>query len=396
MRRVLVKYTRQRFYSHCIIRRSHIQVRHQANPYASPSNPPSPYDIAYEHSLTDPASFWNLAAQDIHWASTDGPVLSYHASHPNESAAPYDYVWFGSRSLSTAYNAVDAHLHDRADQVALIHDSPVTKSITKLTYRQLYEESATLAGALQAVGVEKGDVVLLYLPMIPAAVYAMLACARIGAVHTVVFGGFAAGELGKRIADSKPKVILSASCGVEGSKIVPYKTILDQAISIAKHTPQLTVIYQRPQHTASLSGAGVMDWATFVQRFGKIVPCVNVLATDPLYLLYTSGTTGTPKGVVRQHGGHAVALKWSMRHLYGLSPGDVWMCGSDIGWVVGHSYIVYAPLFLGCTTVMYEGKPVGTPDAGEYWRVVQRHRIKSLFTAPTALRAIKKKIRKES
>jgi propionyl-CoA synthetase len=281
----------------------------------------------------------------------------------------------------------------RADQVALIHDSPLSDSVTKLTYREMLREVAALAAVMQDFGVTKGDRVLLYMPMVPEAVVAMLACARIGAVHSVVFGGFAARELATRIDDAQPKLILSASCGLEPGRIVAYKPLLDEAIRLATAKPEACFILQRPQQRCDLVAGRDHDWAnlrTAALAANKSAPCVPVKATDPLYILYTSGTTGIPKGVVRDNGGHAVALKWSMFNLYGVKPGDVWWCASDIGWVVGHSYIIYAPLFHGVTSIMYEGKPVGTPDAGAFWRVISQHKAVALFTAPTAFRAIKK------
>jgi propionyl-CoA synthetase len=280
----------------------------------------------------------------------------------------------------------------RADQLALIHDSPLTGSVTKFTYAQMLREVQTLAAVMQDFGVAKGDRVILYMPMVPEAVIAMLACARIGAVHSVVFGGFAAKELATRIEDAKPKLIFSASCGIEPGRIVAYKPLLDEAIRLSSVKPQACIILQRPQQSCDLIQGRDHDWAALRggAQGGKSADCVPVLATDPLYILYTSGTTGKPKGVVRDNGGHLVALKWSMFNLYGVKPGEVWWCGSDIGWVVGHSYIIYAPLFHGATSIMYEGKPVGTPDAGAFWRVIAQHKAVALFTAPTAFRAIRK------
>ena len=281
----------------------------------------------------------------------------------------------------------------RNDQLALIYDSPVTNTVKTFTYGRMLSEVQLLGAMLRDFGVEKGDRVIIYMPMVPEAVFAMLACARIGAIHSVVFGGFAAKELATRIDDAKPKVILSASCGIEGARVVPYKPLLDEAINLAKHKPPSCMILQRPQCEAPLTPGRDHDWRTVWENavnYAKTSECVPVAATDPLYILYTSGTTGIPKGVVRDNGGHMVALKWSMQNLYGVSPGEVWWSGSDIGWVVGHSYIVYAPLFHGCTSILYEGKPVGTPDAGAFWRLIAQHGVVSLFTAPTAFRAIRK------
>jgi propionyl-CoA synthetase len=318
----------------------------------------------------------------VTWSKTWDRVL--------DDKNPPFYQWFQGAELNTCYNAVDAQiLSGRGDQVAVIYDSPVTDTIKKFTYSELKERVAKIAGMLKGMGVEKGDRVIVYMPMIPEALMAMLACARLGAIHSVVFGGFAARELAVRIDDAKPKVILSASCGIEGKKIVYYKPLLDEAIDTATSKPQKCVIFQRPQATADLVAGRDLDW---VETEAKATPadCVTVKATDPLYILYTSGTTGIPKGVVRDNGGHAVALKWSMKHIYGINPGEVWWAASDVGWVVGHSYIVYAPLLMGATTILYEGKPVGTPDPGAFWRVISQHNVKALFTAPTAFRAIKR------
>lgn len=336
----------------------------------------------YQRSMRNPEAFWGEAAQDIDWYKPWDKVL-------DDSNAPF-YRWFPGGELNTCHNAVDRHVErGRGDQVALIHDSPVTGSQRKYSYRQLQEAVARLAGALREQGVEKGDRVLIYMPMIPEAVMAMLACARIGAVHSVVFGGFAANELATRIDDAQPKVVLSASCGIEVSKIIAYKPLLDQAIDLATHKPQHTLIFQRPQVRAELQDGRDLDWASCCEQ-AQPAACVPVAATDPLYILYTSGTTGIPKGVVRDNGGHAVALLWSMRKVYNVQPGEVYWAASDIGWVVGHSYIVYAPLLNGNTTIIYEGKPVGTPDPGAFWRVIAEHEVGVMFTAPTAFRAIKK------
>jgi propionyl-CoA synthetase len=300
------------------------------------------------------------------------------------------YRWFTGGELNTCYNALDFHVENgRGEQTAIIYDSPVTGSIRKTCYRELLDEVSRFAGVLKAQGVEKGDRVVIYMPMIPETVVAMLACARIGAIHSVVFGGFAPNELAKRVDDARPKVIVSASCGIEGQKVIPYKPLLDKAVEMSKHKPDGCIVYQRPQVTADLTQGGDFDWEGLMKN-ARPATWVPVAATDPLYILYTSGTTGVPKGVVRDNGGHAVALKWSMEHFYGVGPGEVFWAASDVGWVVGHSYIVYGPLLTGCTTVLYEGKPVGTPDPGAFWRVISEHRVSALFTAPTAFRAIKR------
>jgi propionyl-CoA synthetase len=302
--------------------------------------------------------------------------------------------WFAGGVVNTCYNALDRHVRrGRGKQTALIYDSPVTHTIASFTYEEMLFEVSTLAAIMQDFGVAKGDRVIVYMPLVPEAVIGMLACARIGAVHSVVFGGFAASELAKRIDDAKPKLVLTASCGIEPGRIVRYKPLLDEAMAMAAFKPSACMILQRPQEQATMIAGRDHDWkdvrdAAIAAK--KSAECVPVLATDPLYILYTSGTTGIPKGVVRDNGGHLVALKWSMKNLYGVDPGEVWWCGSDIGWVVGHSYIVYAPLFHGATSIMYEGKPVGTPDAGAYWRVISQHKAVAFFTAPTAFRAIRK------
>ena len=340
------------------------------------------FDRLYARSLTDPQGFWEEAAQDISWYKPWDKVL-------NDSNPPF-YRWFAGGELNTCYNAVDRHVKaGRGAQAAIIYDSPVSATIQTLTYDQLLDEVARFAGALKACGVAAGDRVLVYMPMIPQAVIAMLACARLGAVHSVVFGGFAPNELATRIDDAKPRVIVSASCGIEPNRIVKYKPMLDTAIEQASHQPDKVIIYQRPQETASLLAGRDIDW---LEALAQAAPadCVPVKATDPLYILYTSGTTGQPKGVVRDNGGHAVALRWSMKNLYDARPGEVFWAASDVGWVVGHSYIVYGPLLAGCTTVIFEGKPVGTPDAGTFWRVIDQHKVATLFTAPTAFRAIKR------
>ncbi len=340
------------------------------------------YKKMYEKSLEDPESFWSRAAKDIEWYERWDKVL-------DTSNMPF-YRWFEGGSLNTCYNAVDAHIEKgRGDQNAVIYDSPVTDTIEKYTFNELKERVSKIAGVLKELGVQKGDTVVIYMPMIPEALMSMLACARIGAIHSVVFGGFAAKELAIRIEDAEPKVILSASCGIEGKKIIEYKPLLDKAIELSDNKPESCVVYQREQCEAELKEGRDHDWEE-MEKKAEPAPCVPVNATDPLYILYTSGTTGTPKGVVRDNGGHAVALKWSMKYIYGIEAGDVYWAASDVGWVVGHSYIVYAPLLAGATTIMYEGKPVRTPDPGAFWRVISEHNVKVLFTAPTAIRAIKR------
>jgi propionyl-CoA synthetase len=340
------------------------------------------YDEVYQRARRDPEGFWAAAAEDIHWERRWDRVLD--ATRP-----PY-YRWFAGGALNTCYNALDVHIdRGRGKQIALIHDSPVTQTVRSFTYHELRDQVARFAGALRRQGVEKGDRVIIYMPMVPEAVIAMLACARLGAIHSVVFGGFASKELATRIDDAKPIVVLSASCGIEGSRVIPYKPLLDQAIAMASHKLRRCVILQRPMETAPMVPGRDVDWQEAVAAAGH-VECVTVAATDPLYILYTSGTTGIPKGVVRDNGGHAVALKWSMGAVYGMGAGEVYWAASDIGWVVGHSYIVYAPLLKGCTTVLYEGKPVGTPDPGAFWRLCAQHGVNALFTAPTAFRAIRK------
>lgn len=340
------------------------------------------YKAVYERSIKHPEDFWSDAAELIDWEIAPRRVL-------DDSNPPF-YTWFSDGVLNTCHNALDRHVDGgRADQLALVYDSPVTTSARSYTYRELRDEVAKVAGALVVLGVEKGDTVIIYMPMVPEATMAMLACARIGAVHSVVFGGFAANELATRIDDAKPKVILSASCGIEPGRIVEYKPLLDAAIDASAHKPSAVMMLQRPQAEAEMLDGRDVDWVDTVEGAAPVA-CVPVAATDPLYILYTSGTTGIPKGVVRDNGGHAVALAWSMRALYGVEPGDVYWAASDVGWVVGHSYIVYAPLIHGCTTILYEGKPVGTPDPGAFWRVISDHGVNVLFTAPTAFRAIKR------
>ena len=343
---------------------------------------PNSYDETYAASLDDPTRFWGSVAESIQWDRRWDVVL--------DDTNPPFYRWFAGGQLNTCYNALDLHIErGRGKQTALIYDSPVTNTVRHYTYSQLRDDVARLAGALVAEGIEKGDRVIIYMPMVPEAAMAMLACARIGAVHSVVFGGFAPKELSTRIDDAKPKLILSASCGIEVSRIIPYKPLLDEAIALAAHKPEKCLIMQRPQATAALEPNRDVDWHEAVSK-ATPAGCVPVAATDPLYILYTSGTTGIPKGVVRDNGGHAVALKWSMEQVYGISAGEVYWAASDIGWVVGHSYIVYGPLLRGATTILYEGKPVGTPDPGAFWRVCEQHGVNVLFTAPTAFRAIKK------
>ena len=342
----------------------------------------SVYDDVYARSRRDPEGFWGAAAEDLHWDRRWDRVF-------DDSRPPY-YRWFTGGMLNTCYNALDLHVdRGRGKQAALIYDSPVTGTVKAFTYAALRDEVARFAGALRQGGVDKGDRVIIYMPMVPEAVIAMLACARIGAIHSVVFGGFASKELATRIDDAKPTVMLSASCGIEGNRVIPYKPLLDAALEMASFKPRRCVILQRPQETCALVPGRDVDWAEAVAGASP-VDCVPVAATDPLYILYTSGTTGIPKGVVRDNGGHAVALKWSMGNVYGMGAGETYWAASDIGWVVGHSYIVYAPLLRGCTTILYEGKPVGTPDPGAFWRVASQHGVSALFTAPTAFRAIKK------
>lgn len=337
---------------------------------------------AFERSLKDPVGFWSEAAEAVHWHKRWEKTL-------DDSRRPF-YRWFVGGEVNTCYNALDLHVEEgRGTQLALIYDSPVTNAIKTFTYRELRDTVARFAGALASLGVAKGDRVIVYMPMIPEAVVAMLACARLGAIHSVVFGGFAANELSTRIDDAKPKVVISASCGVEANRIISYKPLVDEALRIARHQPQKCVILQREMESAALVAGRDYDWDLLVEG-AKPHECVPVSSTDPLYILYTSGTTGQPKGVVRDNGGHLVALKWTMRNIYGVDPGDVYWAASDVGWVVGHSYIVYGPLFYGNTTILYEGKPVGTPDAGAFWRVISQHNVKVMFTAPTAFRAIKK------
>lgn len=340
------------------------------------------YTEIYEQSINDPNGFWGKIAEDCYWHKKWDKVL-------DDSNKPF-YRWFTGGEVNTCYNAVDFHIENgRGDQDAIIYDSPVADTIQKYTYSELKDHVAKFAGVLASRGVGKKDRVIIYMPMIPEAVFAMLACARLGAVHSVVFGGFAANELAARINDAKPKVIVSASCGIEVKKIIEYKPLLDEAIALSDAKPESCVIFQRPMAEAKMVDGRDFDWEESMAS-ASAHDCVPVNATDPLYILYTSGTTGQPKGVVRDNGGHMVALKWTMGSIYGVDAGDVYWAASDIGWVVGHSYIAYGPLLKGCTTIIFEGKPVGTPDASVFWRIISQHKVKTLFTAPTAFRAIKR------
>ena len=340
------------------------------------------YADVYQRSLEDPEAFWAEAAEDVVWQKRWDRVL-------DNDREPFT-KWFVGGKINTCYNAVDRHVEEgRGDQAAVIYDSPVTDTIASISFSELRDKVAAFAGVLRRYGVGYGDRVIIYMPMIPETVVAMLACARIGAIHSVVFGGFAANELAKRIEDARPKLVVSASCGIEPGRIVDYKPLLDGAIEASAHKPETCVIVQRSMHEAPLIEGRDVEWNA-AHEGAAAADCVEVDATDPVYILYTSGTTGVPKGVVRPTGGHLVALKWSMKNIYGVDPGDVYWAASDVGWVVGHSYIVYAPLFHGCTTILYEGKPVGTPDAGAFWRVIAQHKVSCMFTAPTAMRAIKK------
>ena len=339
---------------------------------------------ASEHrrSITNPEEFWAEQARHLHWMEPPKKILSRDPEG--------HFRWFEGGKLNTCALALDHHVDTgRGDQLALIYDSPVTQTVQKLTYKQLLDRTATFAGALRDLGVGHGDRVIIYMPMIPEAAIAMLACARIGAIHSVVFGGFAPHELAMRIDDATPKLIITASCGIEPSHVIPYKPLVDRAIVEAGHKPEHVVLFQRPQARAEMVAGRDHDWNEIVAKARPVAP-VAVDAWDPLYILYTSGTTGKPKGIVRDNGGHAVALKYSMRTVYDMKPGDTFWAASDVGWVVGHSYIVYAPLLQGCTTVLYEGKPIKTPDAGAFWRVISEHKVNALFCAPTAMRAIRK------
>jgi propionyl-CoA synthetase len=341
----------------------------------------SPYSAVYATSLDDPQSFWANAARDIDWITPWTSVI--------ESDGGPVPRWFVGGELNTCYNALDRHADGgRGGQTALIYDSAVTDTVETYTYSELRDEVARFAGVLASRGIAKGDRVVIYMPMIPQAAIAMLACARLGAVHSVVFGGFASRELAVRIDDCRPKAVISASCGVEVDKVIEYKPLIDAAIDLAEHKPDHTIIYQREMATATMLPGRDLDWEAEMEE-AEPHGCVPVSATDPLYILYTSGTTGEPKGIIRDNGGHAVALKWSMGNVYGVEPGEVWWAASDVGWVVGHSYIVYGPLIHGATSILYEGKPVGTPDAGAFWRVISQHGVVSMFTAPTAIRAVR-------
>jgi propionyl-CoA synthetase len=340
------------------------------------------YQSLYDAALQDPQSFWAQQAAQIAWFHTPTTGLT----RDDEGL----YRWFKGGKLNTCYLAVDYHVEQgRGEQLAFIYDSPVTNTKKQYTYKQLQHEVARFAGVLHKLGVRKGDRVIIYMPMMPEVAFAMLACARLGAVHSVVFGGFAANELAIRIDDATPKVILMASGGIEIEKIIPYKPIVDKALTLSKHQPDHVVVLQRSFVPAQMQAGRDLDWNTMLYKIKK-QPCVEVDATDPLYILYTSGTTGKPKGIIRDNGGHAVALKFSMKHIFGVDTGDVYWAASDVGWVVGHSYIVYGPLIHGCTSIIYEGKPIKTPDAGSFWRVIADYKVKTFFTAPTAIRAIKK------
>ena len=340
------------------------------------------YKQVYDSSINNKENFWKEVAENIFWYKKPSKIL-------NSSNPPF-YKWYEDGVTNTCYNAIDFHIDNgRGEKIAIIYDSPITGSKKTFTYNQLKEKVSLFAGALKKQGINKGDRVIIYMPMIPEAVIAMLACGRIGAIHSVVFGGFAANELASRIDDSKAKIIVSASCGYEPGRVVEYKPLLNKALEIAKHKPNKCIIFQREKNKASLDSKIDITWEESLKDANP-ENCVEMNANDYAYILYTSGTTGLPKGIVRDIGGHIVALKWTMKNIYNINQNDVWWSASDIGWIVGHSYIVYAPLFHGCTTILFEGKPVGTPDAGVFWRVISEHKVKSLFTAPTAIRAIKK------
>jgi propionyl-CoA synthetase len=346
------------------------------------SGGPTSYEQTYALSTRDPEGFWGQAAAAVRWDEPWHTVL--------EKRAPSLYRWFSGGRLNTCYNCVDCHVHEgRGEQTAIIYDSPITGGKARITYSELLDLVSRFAGVLRGLGVDKGDRVLIYMPMIPQTLVAMLATARLGAIHSVVFGGFAASELATRLEDAEPRVVVTASCGIEPSGVIEYKPMVDQAFDMVPRKPQACIVYQRPQTDAGLIPGRDYDWDELMCHAVPAAP-VAVEATDPLYVLYTSGTTGKPKGVVRDNGGHAVALKWSMKNIYDVGPGEVFWAASDVGWVVGHSYIVYGPLLVGAATVVFEGKPVGTPDPGVFWRVVEEHRVKALFAAPTAMRAIKR------
>ena len=341
----------------------------------------SQFDALFQQSLEQPEEFWAKAAEGIHWIKKWDKVL--------DATNPPFYRWFAGGTMNTCYNAVDRHVEaGRGDQTAIIYDSPVTNTIRKITYKELQHDVAIFAGGLKAQGVTKGDTVVIYMPMIPEAAVAMLACARLGAVHSVVFGGFAASELAIRVEHAKPKVLVCASGAVEGKKTIAYKPLIDKALEQSDHQVEKCIVFQRDVVTADMQADRDIDWQELTKT-SEPADCVEVAATDPLYILYTSGTTGMPKGVMRDNGGHAVAIHWSMKNIYDIDAGDVFWSASDVGWVVGHSYIIYGPLLKGATTIIYEGKPIGTPDAGAFWRVISEHKVKVLFTAPTAFRAIK-------
>lgn len=340
------------------------------------------YQQEYQRSIENPAGFWEEKARLIDWYKFPESILSTDEQGIDR--------WFADGELNTSYLALDYHIEQgRGEQLALVYDSPVTNQKRTYSYKELRDEVAQCAGMLKQLGIEKGDRVVIYLPMIPEAVISMLACARLGAIHSVVFGGFAPPELAVRLDDATPKVLLTASCGIEINRVIQYKPLVDEAINMASHKPEAVVVFQREQMLAELNNARDHDWETALKN-AEPADCVPVKGTDLLYILYTSGTTGKPKGVVRENGGHAVAMKYSMSAIYGIAPGDVFWAASDVGWVVGHSYIVYAPLLQGCTTILYEGKPVMTPDAGAFWRVISEYQVKAIFSAPTAYRAIKK------
>ena len=340
------------------------------------------YQQIYDSSIQNRENFWREVAEEIFWYKKPTKIL-------NSSNPPF-FKWYEDGVTNTCYNAVDFHIDNgKGEKIAIIYDSPITGVSKKITYNELREKVSLFAGALVNQGVKKGDRVIIYMPMIPEAVVAMLACGRIGAVHSVVFGGFAANELASRIDDSKAKIIVSASCGFEPGRVVEYKPLLNKALQLSNHKPSRCIIFQRDKNECTLDPKKDISWDE-AHKNVKPQECVEMNANDYAYILYTSGTTGLPKGIVRDIGGHIVALKWTMKNIYNISPDDVWWSASDIGWIVGHSYIVYGPLFYGCTTVLFEGKPVGTPDAGVFWRVISEHKVRSLFTAPTAIRAIKK------